>query len=239
MTVTTAFQDPTELLAQVDVAVGAVPGSYDVHVINPTGDVATLTGGFSITAAPQVSGTDRQGVAGLWENVPAQVVRVTGVGFLPPTASPPDILVTFGSPDLETVGVEYVSDTELLVTVNVAAGAALGDYAVTMVNPDGGTSIPGPGAFVSVGAPPSDAVVPHELRRHLGRIADAVEQQRSPLKRQLHRGEYIPHSGAGAGRGARGPGRGAATELWRAQRRCSPRPRRPLLRSGPTPARTA
>lgn len=156
---------PTALTVAVTVPAGVPPsgdpgGAFlDVTVVNPGDQTAVLAEALEVTAAPQVTATDRQAASPLFQNVPGQQVVITGTGFLPPTTSPPDIGIVFSGTGITVDAVEYVSETQLLVTVSVADTAPFGLQTVTVVNPDGGTAPPGPGATITIGAPPGDAAI--------------------------------------------------------------------------------
>ncbi len=157
----TVFGSASQLTITVNVAADAPAGTYNVTVINGIGQVATLPNAFGVTTAPTVAGTIGKPLS---LNVSAaQLVTITGTGFQSPTTTPIQVLFQDGSglvADPSSVGLgpdprgPAFPLPVVTVMVTVSDATALGNYSLSVVNPDGGVSPPSPSAFVAV-APPS------------------------------------------------------------------------------------
>ena len=148
---------------QVGVSVGALvpPGPLAIRVDNGGGNLATLPDAFTVQAAPTVTDTDKKSAAALLQNVPHQLVTITGTGFRSATTAPTQVLFEAGSGiTAEPDSVELLSPQVITVYANVSETTPPGTYAVTVVNPDGGVSAPAAGALVAVtNVLPADAAI--------------------------------------------------------------------------------
>src|SRR5207253_8099104 len=100
-----------------------------VTVTNNDGSLpGTLTGGFTVNAAPTVTSLSPSSRG---QGCTSQSIAVTGTGFVSGAS------VSFSGSGV-TATTTFVSSTSLTTTVPVAAGAATGARDVTVTNPDAG-----------------------------------------------------------------------------------------------------
>ncbi len=108
-----------------------------------------------VISAPTVRSTDRtaqQPAGALYANCKVQFVTITGTGFLPPTAFPPNIGISLTpSTGITTVGLSFISSTTISVQVDVDPDAT-GSRSITVTNPDTGTGTSA-GPILDVGNP--------------------------------------------------------------------------------------
>jgi hypothetical protein len=155
-----AFVSPTQITALVDVPAATAAGAKDVTVTNADGNgTATLTGAFTVTAAPVVKTITP---AALGQGAASQQVTITGTGFvagatgqpssaldLGPGVTVTNVVVTKGTQTVPIIG--PFSDDTAVATVTVAEGAAIGQRDVNVSNPDGGVGTLAKGFTVNAG----------------------------------------------------------------------------------------
>lgn len=118
-------------------------GLYDVKVINPDGQSATLADGLEITGTPPPTVTSVTPTSG-WDQEDTKIT-ITGEDFV----STPQ--VTIGTTSAKNVA--FVDDTSINATV--PAGMAAGTYDITVTNPDGFSGTLAGAFMVSYTPPPS------------------------------------------------------------------------------------
>src|SRR5262249_4480389 len=148
---------------QIQVSSGAALGPRTV-VITHNGTPIPSQGDdqFKVNPPPTVTsaGTGVNGLDALLspfagDVLTGQTVLITGTGFQAPTTAPPDLLVAVGGTGISVTRVEYTSDTQIIVTADVLAGAeAQATRTVSVTNPDGGTVTSG--ALLAVQKAPPD-----------------------------------------------------------------------------------
>ena len=126
--------DPTRITLDVSVDAGAATGGRSLTVVNPDGGSVTRAVALTVTALPSVTTATPNHVR---QGQSASIV-LNGTGF------PADFVTGGGSisfgPGVAVNTVVRNSVTRLTATVAVAPDAALGQHAVTVVNPDGGAA---------------------------------------------------------------------------------------------------
>jgi hypothetical protein len=125
----TQFDSPTQLTANVDVALGASLGVRDVTVTDPGNGVGTCTGCLTVTPGPTVTSTSPVSRGGGAVN---QVVTINGTNFLT------GAVASFSGAGITVTNTLYVSPTVVKATINIAGGSAIGTRAVSVTNTDGG-----------------------------------------------------------------------------------------------------
>ena len=130
VTATTTFVSSTSLTATVTVAAGAATGARDVTVTNPDAGTGTLSGGFTVNAAPTIATPTATTPCNPGHNT-AGSCTITGTNFQTG-------LTVTGNGSISTVSVASVTSTSIVISVTGSGGSgALGSFTVT--NPDGGT----------------------------------------------------------------------------------------------------
>ena len=125
----TTFVNSAQLEAQVDASQIATPGTAIVKVLNPDSTLSNSVT-FTITKLPAPVLTAIEGPLPVVGG-PAFNVTVDGTGFLD------GAVVQWSGQPLSTT---FISNNQLSATVPASAIAALGTFAVTVVNPGGGVS---------------------------------------------------------------------------------------------------
>jgi hypothetical protein len=164
------FVSPTQLTAQVDIPTAASTGAKDVKITNADGvGTSTLTGGYTVTAAPTVSDSSP---AAYGQGARQQQVTVTGPGFVTGASGQPSstldlgpgititkVVVTQGT---ATPVVDPAPDDTLVATIDVAESAAATVRDVKVSNPDGGAGTLAKGFTVNAG-PKVSGITPAAL----------------------------------------------------------------------------
>jgi hypothetical protein len=136
----------TELTAKISISSFASTGPRTVTVTNTDGGSDSLSGVFTVDAAPNVtsispSSGDRGG---------SESVAIKGSGFLSGATS------SFGS-GIVVNSTTFKSSTELIASITIEPGASLGSHTVTETNPDGGSD---EGVFTVNNAPTATSTNP-------------------------------------------------------------------------------
>jgi urease gamma subunit len=136
----------TELTAKISISSFASTGARAVTVTNTDGGSDSLSGAFTVDAAPNVtsvspSSGDRGG---------SESVAIKGSGFLSGATS------SFGS-GIIVNSTTFKSSTELIASITIEAGASLGSHTVTETNADGGSD---EGVFTVNSAPTATSTNP-------------------------------------------------------------------------------
>lgn len=124
------FDSDTQLTANIDIAGGAAVGTRIVTVTNPDGQSDTLAAGFSVTQAPAPAPT----VTSATPNTGAQgdtiaAVVIVGTNFV--TGATCD----FGT-GITVNSCAFTNSTHLSANITIGVSAAVGDYTLTVTNPD-------------------------------------------------------------------------------------------------------
>ncbi len=135
----TTVLSSTELTAKISISSFASTGARTVTVTNSDGGSDSLSGAFTVDAAPNVtsispSSGDRGG---------SESVAIKGSGFASGASS------SFGS-GITVNSTTFKSSTELIASITIEPGASLGSRTVTETNPDGGSD---EGSFTVNGVP--------------------------------------------------------------------------------------
>jgi hypothetical protein len=142
----TTVLSSTELTAKISISSFASTGPRTVTVTNTDGGSDSLSGAFTVDAAPNVtsispSSGDRGG---------SESVAIKGSGFLSGATS------SFGS-GIVVNSTTFKSSTELIASITIEPGASLGSHIVTETNPDGGSD---EGVFTVNNAPTATSTNP-------------------------------------------------------------------------------
>lgn len=119
--------DATTIVATLSVAGSAVPGARTVNVVNGDGGRGSLGTGFSVNAAPSVTGI----AAGSLARGATAQVTITGTNFAPGATVSLSSGVTVGN-------VSVVDANTITATVTVSATTGLGTRTVLVTNADFG-----------------------------------------------------------------------------------------------------
>jgi hypothetical protein len=133
-------EDDTTITASVPQ--GMTPGTYDLTVTNPDNGSATLSGAFTVSLPPTLTSVTPSSA----DNDLDTTVTIAGTNFATAAGGTVPPSAKLGSTALDDV--TFVNSTTL--TATVPWGVDPGSYALTVTNPDGGSSTL-PGAF-TVGA---------------------------------------------------------------------------------------
>ena len=125
------WNSTSQLTANLTVAADAAPGARDVTVTNPGGEIATLAGGFTVTAAPPPVTVTSLNPVNVNRGVANRAVTITGSGFAAGAT------VAFSGTGVTTGAVTVTSPTQITVPVSVAATATPGARDVTVSVPSG------------------------------------------------------------------------------------------------------
>jgi hypothetical protein len=122
----------TQLHCNIDLAGSPLPleGIRNVTVINPDGGVGTLAGAFSVTqalSAPTVTGISPSRVT---QGEVGRLLTITGSGFVETPQ------VTFDQSGITATSVTVLDANTLEVFIDVDLAATVGDYSVSVINPD-------------------------------------------------------------------------------------------------------
>jgi hypothetical protein len=162
--VSTTVNGTSQITITLDVTAGATLGPVDVTVTNPGGSPVTLAGAVSVTAPPTVTSVSPTPVlrTGL-----RQSLRLTGTDFQAPTQSPPNIGAVISGSGITVQAVSFNAPEDIVLDVVVAVDALITPRAVTVTNPDGGTStsdalilLADPTSTVIVGLGPRNQTTP-------------------------------------------------------------------------------
>jgi hypothetical protein len=128
----TTFLSATQVKANITIASNAATGARDVTVTNPDAGTKTLTGGFTVNAAPTITTPNSTTPFTLKHNQDGTLV-INGTGFQS------GLTVTFSGGFTINGTVTVTGSTQ--ITVPVHATNNQGTYSLTVTNPDGGTTV--------------------------------------------------------------------------------------------------
>jgi hypothetical protein len=127
---TKAGATATSATVTLTIAQDSPLGTHTVTPRNADGGTTTLSGGFSVNAAPLITSLTPQS-AGRGQTV---TVDLTGTGFVSGT------VVSGDGTGLSVGTTSFASGTHVQAPVTASGSAAFGPHDLTVTNPDGGTS---------------------------------------------------------------------------------------------------
>ncbi len=126
----TTFNSATKLTVNITVAGNATAGAYDITVVNADGGVGTLSGGFTVNAAPTITSLSPGSQA---QNTSNHTIIVNGSGFVSGAS------VSFSGSGITVNSTTFNNASKITLSVSVSSSAATGARNVTVTNPDGGS----------------------------------------------------------------------------------------------------
>jgi prepilin-type N-terminal cleavage/methylation domain-containing protein len=126
----TSFTNSTHLSVNITVAGNATAGAYDITVVNADGGIGTLSGGFTVNAAPTVTSLSPSSQA---QNTSNHTITVNGSGFVSGAS------VSFSGSGITVNSTTFNTSSKITLSVSVSSSATTGARNVTVTNPDGGS----------------------------------------------------------------------------------------------------
>ncbi|MFC1546263.1 IPT/TIG domain-containing protein, partial [bacterium] len=155
---TVTYIGSTQLQVSMIVYSTATVGLHDITVHNPYGVSGIGAGLLSIVDLMSIDDSELRKIP---QGVNNRIISVRGNGFKE------GAVVLFSGGGIQPANIDWLSEKELAVTVNVSADAALGQRVVTVTNPDG-TNATSEKAVIEIVLPISiSSVEPSQIGRGL------------------------------------------------------------------------